>query len=54
LAGIAEALACIQILADDAPFVEQGDWLDVLRTAEIDRRLKEYQTLSNTLDTCTS
>jgi len=54
LAGIAEALACIQILADDAPFVEQGDWLDVLRTAEIDRRLKEYQTLSNTLDTYTS
>ncbi len=50
LAGIAEALACIKILDDDAPFVEQGDWLDVLRTAEIRRRLKEYQTLSNTLD----
>lgn len=50
LAGIEEALACIKILADDAPFVEQGDWLDVLRTAEIRRRLKEYQTLSDTLD----
>ena len=51
LAGIAEALVCIKTLDDDAPFVGQGDWLDVLRTAEIRRRLKEYQTLSDTLDT---
>ena len=51
LAGMAEALVCIKTLDDDAPFVGQGDWLDVLRTAEIRRRLKEYQTLSDTLDT---